>query len=74
MGWEDVDWIHLAGSCELANKPLGSIKGGQFLDHLRCGWLRYFTLVSLNIFRLKSSGVGKFLGTNGCPIWKLQKY
>jgi hypothetical protein len=29
IGWEGVDWMHLAqGSCEHGNDPLGSIKGG----------------------------------------------
>jgi hypothetical protein len=28
MGWEGVDWTHLAvGTCEHCNEPLGSIKG-----------------------------------------------
>jgi hypothetical protein len=38
IGWEGVDWIHLAqdipvvGSCEDGDEPSGSIKGGKFLD------------------------------------------
>jgi hypothetical protein len=40
IGWEVVDWMHLAqdrpvvGSCEHGNKPSGSISGGEFLDSL----------------------------------------
>jgi hypothetical protein len=26
--------VELAGSCEHGNEPLGSIKGGEFLDNL----------------------------------------
>jgi hypothetical protein len=38
IGWEVVDWIHLAQvgtsgePCEHDNKLSGSIKGGEFLD------------------------------------------
>jgi len=40
IGWEGVDWIHLAPSrgewggvyCEHSNEPLGSIKGMKCLD------------------------------------------
>jgi hypothetical protein len=39
VGWEVVDWIHLAqdkgpmaGCCEHGKKLLGSKKGGEFLD------------------------------------------
>jgi hypothetical protein len=37
---EGVDWMHLAwqpveGCCEHGNEPVGSIKGGEFLDYLR---------------------------------------
>jgi hypothetical protein len=39
IGWERVDWIHLAqhkehwwGSCEHDNELLDSIKGREFLD------------------------------------------
>jgi hypothetical protein len=37
IGWEGVDWMHLtqgsvAGSCEHGYEPLGSTKGGEFLD------------------------------------------
>jgi hypothetical protein len=38
IGWEGVDWIHLAqvgtvaGSYELGNEPSGSIKDGEFLE------------------------------------------
>jgi hypothetical protein len=32
---EDVVWIQLAISCEYSNKPLGSIKDGEFLDYMR---------------------------------------
>jgi hypothetical protein len=40
MGWDGVDWIHLAqkrpvaGSCEYGNEPFGSIKGKEFLEYL----------------------------------------
>jgi hypothetical protein len=38
LGWEDVDWMNLeeqvAGCCEHGNEPLGSVKGGEFLDYL----------------------------------------
>jgi len=33
IGWEDVDWIHLAeDSCENGNETSGSIKGWEFFD------------------------------------------
>jgi hypothetical protein len=38
IGWEGVDWMHLAqvsttgNSCEHGNEPSGSIKDGEFLD------------------------------------------
>jgi hypothetical protein len=39
MGWEDVDWIHLAQDRDqqqalmnIVLEPLGSIKGMEFLD------------------------------------------
>jgi hypothetical protein len=32
IGWEDVEWINLVGSCERSNEPSGSVKGGEFLD------------------------------------------
>jgi hypothetical protein len=39
IGWEGVNWINLSQdrdpwqtSCEDGSKPLGSIKGGKFLD------------------------------------------
>jgi hypothetical protein len=31
IGLEGVEWIHLAGSCEHSNEPLGSVKGREFL-------------------------------------------
>jgi hypothetical protein len=34
MGWEGVDWIHLAQDrdyCEHGNEPSGCVKGGNFL-------------------------------------------
>jgi hypothetical protein len=41
MRWEGVVWIHVTQdrgrvvrSCERGNKPLGSIKGGEFLTYL----------------------------------------
>jgi hypothetical protein len=41
IGWEVVDWIHLAegrgpvaSSCEHSNEPLFSIKNREFLDYL----------------------------------------
>jgi hypothetical protein len=38
IGWEGVDWIHLAqdrtnvGCCERSNEPLGSVKYRGFID------------------------------------------
>ena len=39
-----MDWIELAhdrdrsaGTCECGNEPSGSIKRGEFLDHMRTG-------------------------------------
>jgi hypothetical protein len=38
VGWEGVDWMHLAQHrdsdwlCEYSNEPLGSIKAREFLD------------------------------------------
>jgi hypothetical protein len=38
VGWEGVDWIHLeglglvAGSCECNTKPLGFMKGSEFVE------------------------------------------
>jgi len=38
IGWDVVDWLHLAedraGSCEHDNELSGSIKGGEFLDQI----------------------------------------
>jgi hypothetical protein len=39
MGWQGVDWIHLAqapvaGYCEHGSEPSGCIKGGEFLEYL----------------------------------------
>jgi hypothetical protein len=43
MMW-GMDWIELAqdrdrwqGTCESGNEPLGSLKCGVFLDHLKTG-------------------------------------
>jgi hypothetical protein len=44
IGCEDVDWIYLAQdrgqwrAIEHSNQPSGSIKGGEFLDHLSDFW------------------------------------
>jgi hypothetical protein len=32
--WEDVDWMHLAFSCENGNEPSGSKRNWGFLDQL----------------------------------------
>jgi hypothetical protein len=32
MGWEGVDWIHLAQDMDQGNEPSGSIKGREFSD------------------------------------------
>jgi hypothetical protein len=45
IGWEGVDWMHLTHNRyqrwahEHGNKPLGSIKGREFLDWLSNCWL-----------------------------------
>jgi hypothetical protein len=32
VGFEVMDWIELAGTCECSNEPSGSIKCGEFLE------------------------------------------
>jgi hypothetical protein len=32
VGWEGMDWIDLAGTCNCGNEPSASIKYGEFLD------------------------------------------
>jgi len=27
-----MDWMHMVGSCDHGNEPLGSIKGTEYLD------------------------------------------
>jgi hypothetical protein len=39
IGWEGVDWIHLAGSCEHGNEPSGSIGGGGGVRDYLCDCL-----------------------------------
>jgi hypothetical protein len=40
IGWESLDWLYLAGqivdSCEHGNENSGSIKGEEFLIHIKC--------------------------------------
>jgi hypothetical protein len=49
--YEDVNWICLAHKrpvadyCEHHNKPLGSIKGREFLDKVSESWLSRRTMV-----------------------------
>jgi hypothetical protein len=31
---DDKDWLQLAGSCEHGKESTGSIKAGEYLDHL----------------------------------------
>jgi hypothetical protein len=34
IGWEGVDWLHLAQDRDRWWEPSGSIKGGELLDYL----------------------------------------
>jgi hypothetical protein len=59
IGWEDVDWIHLAedsdmlvvGSCERDNKHLSSINSWEFPD-----------LVTISFSRTLPHGVDQLVG------------
>jgi len=54
VGWEGMDWIDLACTCNCGNEPSGSIKFGEFLDWLRTSHLLQKDYAPWNVSKLNS--------------------